>query len=163
MAVLIGTATAGENAFTNVPDVVHPGKSERISFRLEKEEKVTLSVMAENGETVAVIRQAFTAPAGENHMIWDGLKDDGTAAAPGEYSLVLSGASVSVSRKLTIGNVAPQILSVSAPGKVTPGDVWSVTVNTNMEGTLSLYIRLEDGQWHLFMEENVPQGESLHY
>lgn len=161
--VTIGTALAEESAFTNVPDTIHPGKSERISFRLEKEEKVTLSVMTEGGDTVAVIRQDFTAPSGENHMIWDGLKDDGEAAAPGEYLLVLKGGSVSIHKPITIANIAPRILSVAAPAEVNPGDVWSVTVETNMAGTLSLYIRLEDGKWHSFMEAAVPQGESLHY
>ncbi len=164
MLMLTACAALAEgDAFVNVPGEMRPGKSERISFRLEKEDTVTLSVTDEMGQTIYVIRENFKAPAGENHMIWDGLKNDGEAPLPGNYQLQLTGENTSFSVPLLIGREAPKIVSVSAPGLVNPGDIWSVTVEANMPGTLSLYIQNGDGEWNLFLEESVPEGESVHY
>ena len=156
-------AGAEENAFVNVPEEMRPGKSERISFSLAAEDKVTLSLADANGNLVVSIRENFPAPAGENHMIWDGMTKEETPIAPGNYLLTLEGEKARFSVPLLIGSEAPKLLSISAPGLVNPGDVWSVTVESNMPGTLQLFIQYPDGTWNLFYEADVAQGESVHY
>ncbi len=153
---------AAEDGFTVVPQTLHPGKSERISFQLDSADTVTLSLLDENGDVVTVLRQEWNAMAGANNIIWDGLTESGEAPAKGSYQLLAESENTAFTADITLGSEAPQIISIYAPSVVNPGDVWMAEVNVNMPGTLSMRIRMADGQWHTFMEQAIQQGESTH-
>ena len=153
---------AAEDGFTVVPQTLHPGKSERISFQLDNADTVTLSLLDENGDVVTVLRQEWNAMAGANNIIWDGLTENGEAPEKGSYQLLAEGENTAFTADITLGSEAPQIISIYAPSVVNPGDVWMAEVNANMPGTLSMRIRMADGQWHTFMEQTIQQGESTH-
>ena len=153
---------AAEDGFTVVPQTLHPGKSERISFQLDNADTVTLSLLDENGDVVTVLRQGWNAMAGANNIIWDGLTESGEAPAKGSYQLLAEGENTAFTADITLGSEAPQIISIYAPSVVNPGDVWMAEVNVNMPGTLSMRIRMADGQWHTFMEQTIQEGESTH-
>ena len=149
--------------FTVVPDILLPGKTERISFTAPSEGRATVTLQDQAGNETAVIRADMAAAAGVNNLTWDGLDENGQAVSPGIYLLSVSMNGEEALQSLEIGQESPQIVSVSAPASVSPGEVWSVTVETNMPGTFVMRIQLADGAWHNCLEEAVPQGESLHY
>ena len=158
-----GRGLAEGLSFTLAPSEMRPGKTERISFFAPTAGMAELSLIDESGAEVLRIREGLLAEAGENHLSWDGTLADGQPMPQGSYQFRLRMGEEEALAPVQIGPESPQILSVSAPSQVTPGDVWAVTVNLNMPGTLSLRVRLEDGEWHTFLEEAVPAGESVHY
>ena len=158
-------AMAEGAAFTVTPECVRPGKMERISFTVPRAGTAGLYVQDEEGNTAAVIREGFAAAAGENHLTWDGKTADGRNIPAGLYRLLLTddAGKELASAPLTVGKESPELISLSAPRQVSPGTVWELRVDPNMAGILVCRIRLFDGEWHTFMEEPVPVGESVLY
>ncbi len=155
-------ALAAGGEINVVPDVIRPGKSERYSFRVDNGDMVALSLSDENDNLVMLIRN-YEVTEGSHHIIWDGLDQEGNAPAPGEYYFCVQGEKTMLAVPVKVGDRAPQILSISAPNEVNPGDVWQVEVDVNMPGTLTLLVKLSDNEWHPFLEEAVNAGKSTHY
>ena len=69
--------------FTVVPDILLPGKTERISFTAPSEGRATVTLQDQAGNETAVIRADMAAAAGVNNLTWDGLDENGQAVSPG--------------------------------------------------------------------------------
>lgn len=158
-------AALGEEAgFTVSPALLRPGKMERISFSVPRDGTADILVLNEAGEKAAEIRTGLHVTAGENHLTWDGCDRTGSALKAGQYQLqLLLDGQEEACLPIEIGAVSPQVLSLSAPDQVSPGDVWAMTVVTNMPGIILCRIKLNDGEWHTFLEDQVDAGESKHY
>jgi len=85
---------------TGVPTAIHYKSSTAVSG-------VTVEIYDSAGKLVRTL-PATSAIAGQNTVQWDGLADDGTAAAAGDYSVKISAAgnSTALFTPLAIGHVS---------------------------------------------------------
>jgi flagellar hook assembly protein FlgD len=110
---------ASDRAFSPNDDGIKD--SARIRFRLPEADDVTVTILDEDGGTVA--RLARTKPLGEGAQIfrWNGLTDDGLLAPEGEYRVRVGlrdeGRTNTLPReiKLDLQAPRPQIEAVDAP------------------------------------------------
>lgn len=149
-------------SFTVTPDMVRPGKTERISFESPVEGTARLEILDAAGQTVSALRDGLSVAAGVNHLTWDGTDAAGQALPAGEYTLVLTVHDQTIRKTVSIGEPSPQILSVSAADAMQGLDPWQLTVRANLPGTLTLRIKASDGEWLTILEDRVPAGESTH-
>lgn len=161
LALMLPLLAAAEIlSFSVVPNVLRPGKTERISLSVPDSGTARLTLKDQAGSTAAVLQDSMDVVTGENHLSWNGYTAAGQAVTPGEYQLCLEFNGETVSQDITVGQESPQLLSVSSSEALLDGSPWYLSVNANMPGTLMVRIKLQDGQWHIIMEEAVPQGES---
>ena len=153
-------ASAQDLSFTVTPETMRPGKVERISFTSPSAGTVRMELLLMNGETRCVIRDQVEAAAGENHLTWDGMDENGDPIPSGEYLLYLKLGDAAVTSPLSIGDPSPMILSLNAENTFTLGDAWRFTVEVNQPGTLTVRIKNADGQWMEALSEEIPGGES---
>ncbi len=75
-------------SFTVVPEVLRPGKAERIAFIAPREGSATVALL-KDGASVYALRSGVSALAGINNLVWDGCDAQGAPFAPGEYALAV--------------------------------------------------------------------------
>ncbi|MBR5109384.1 MAG: L,D-transpeptidase family protein [Clostridia bacterium] len=153
-------AMAEELAFTVAPDVIYPGKVERVSFYSPLTGKGVLILKDSDGQAAVTIRDSIAVSEGENHLTWDGMDTDGEPIAAGDYSLSISISEREVSRPVRIGQPSPRILNIAADDSAECGGDWAFAVTANEEGTLSLRVRDESGAWQEAMAAPVQAGET---
>ena len=160
LLLLLPLAALGEGLSINtVPALLRPGKAERISFTVPQDGSVRLEVLTAEGASAAVIQEALPVVAGENHLTWNGM--NGAEPLPaGEYLLSVSMNGEEAAETLIVGAPSPRILSVDAESVMLDTASWQAKVQVNMDGTLTLRIRLSDGQWHTALEQPVREGEN---
>ena len=152
--------TAEEMGFTVAPNVIHPGRMERISFSAAQSGTAVFSLLDANGQTSLVIRDFLAVSAGENHLTWDGMDNNGNPIEPGDYSLCINIAETKITRPVKFGAPSPRILNISAPASAECGGDWAFAVEVNEAGTLSVRVKGEDGTWRDAMTAQVPAGET---
>ena len=155
-------ALAQDLSFTVAPDLIRPGKAERISFSSPVSGTARLELLTESGALSAVIREGMAAAEGVNHLSWDGLDENGVPLPAGNYILTVTIGDSRGQHPLRVGEESPQILSVSAPDSLEMGQGWQMAVRLNKEGLLGVYIQLADQQWHSILQADAPAGESIH-
>ncbi|MBE5786207.1 MAG: hypothetical protein E7324_01560 [Clostridiales bacterium] len=153
-------ALAQETDFTVAPDVIRPGKTERISFFADVGGEAHVELRTGDGQLAATIWNGFNAAAGENHLTWNGFDTNGNPCPPGEYLLQLTLGTQTVSRPVTVGTESPRIQSIQADSSILEGEKWPVCAKVNMPGTLLMQIKLADGTWHVILEEKVQEGDN---
>ena len=162
LLLCIFSALAEDAAFTNAPDLMRPGKTERISFSVPEDGSAQLDLIDENGSQAVLIRESMTTYQGENHLSWNGEKADKLPVQPGTYTLrlVLTGSTNTYQalHTLTVGEPAPQVTHIQAPGVLVAGDTWNMMVDCSVPGTLEVRIRLADGEWYTLHEASVQSG-----
>ena len=164
LTLLFCSAYADEMGILSSPEIVFPGKSERITISVKNSDAVKISVFDIDSEQRTIIRDRIPLAKGDNHLVWNGMDIDNQPLQPGNYILFIEGTHTSLSCPVNIGTEAPQILSITAPSIVFPGDTWSVQVKTNMPGTLLMRICPEnEEEWVSVFEQEVTAGESTHY
>ena len=153
---LIGTAE--EMAFTIAPTVIHPGKTERVSFTSPQSGVAVFSLTDTSGETVLPIRETLSVSEGENHLTWDGMDGDGNPIVPGKYQLSIHLSEAEILWPVQIGNPSPRILNISASDSVAWGDEWAFSIEVSQPGELTLRLKGADGAWLDAMTARVPAG-----
>lgn len=136
------TAFAEEPGFTFVPDILHPGKAERISFAVANDTTVTLEVHDASGNVVHTIRKDMSVSAGILNLSFNGCDLKGTALPEGNYQLYLYSEGSMFIADLTVGREAPQITHVvTSSQELITGNPWQLTVNCSMPGTLTVELK----------------------
>ena len=121
LSLIFATAAlAEEPGFTFVPEVLHPGKAERISFAVANDTLVTLEVHDAQGNTVHTIRKDMSVSAGIVNLSYNGCDLAGTALPEGAYQLHLYSEGSMFIADLTIGRAAPQITPARSPSPSYP-------------------------------------------
>ena len=156
---LTGCAWAEDSGFTAVPQLIRPGKMERISFSSDTVGTGRLALLHGNGEEAAVLRENVSISEGMNHFAWNGLDDSGNPLPEGNYTLSLILEGRSFTQPLAVGEPSPQILSLSAETALRQGASWSFTVETSQPGLLTVRLKTGDA-WYTIYESSVPAGET---
>ena len=162
LILLIPCAALAEGLdFTVYPDVIRPGKIERISFSSSDDGEARLELLLPSGEGFAVIRENIAVSAGVNHMTWDGKDVSGEDIPAGDYLLSITLGGQTVSQPLTVGEPSPRILSLSVPQTLVSGEEWSLTIQVNEPGTLTISLKAADNDaWATVLSREVPAGVS---
>ena len=109
---LFSAACAEDLAFSYVPDVIYPGKSERIVLSVPADCELTLEVLPQDGGQVYTLRDHISVSRGDLTVTFNGIAA-GSALAAGEYQLRAQAGGLSAASGFSIGMPAPQVLSAS--------------------------------------------------
>ncbi len=147
----------GGLAFIEAPDLICPGRTERITFASDAEGEVSLSLEDMNG-TVLSVMERYRAIAGTNHITWDGFLPDGGRPEQGEYTLILDMDGVNDKRHITVGAEALRILKVAFPDDLIAGDSAMISVEASLTGRVEMKLSRDGVLWHTIVESYVRAG-----
>ncbi|NLD35054.1 MAG: hypothetical protein GX653_09120, partial [Clostridiales bacterium] len=168
VAVLLLAPLAGISAeqavrLDDIPAVIRPGKTERITFYAGQAGEASLSVEDAAGATLGVAREGLSiANVGSNSLFWNGSLLSGEQLQPGGYVLKLEMGGAVDKQPITIGQPSPQLtnLRLSDP-VITAGQSWSVSTTASMAGELRMVIFDDSHRPHEILHENVPAGNLM--
>ena len=132
-------------ALTDAPEVIYPGRTERITFTSLAAGEV--SVFLENADGTAFpALTGYLAIAGVNHITWDGVLRDGTIPPAGDYTLAVDMEGECARTGIRVGNEAMRILKVVFPSEMTVGEGASITVECSLDGQVEMTASRDGGQ-----------------
>ena len=158
----VSTAFARETGFVYVPQTLSPGKAERICINLESDCTLTLDLLDAQNNTVRTLRSDMQANVGMLNLTYNGLDTAGNALPSGEYTLRLCVEDQIILYPLTIGETAPQILTLSASDDLLFTDTTlELFTNVTTDGTLTLTLTGNDNNGLYTLEDVcVNSGEN---
>ena len=122
-----------------MPELLRPGKTERLVFDCPVETEATVTVLDGSGTAVATLWENEMTVEGENTLYWDG-QVNGTDVAPGRmWDIALSGKEVQT--ELAIGEHAPEL---EADGDALLGEGWYLWVNCSTAGEITVTLDDEE-------------------
>lgn len=137
--------------WTDVPELLRPGKTERLVFDCPVETEATVTVLDGSGTAVATLWENEMTVEGENTLYWDG-QVNGTDVAPGTYTLHIALSGKEVQAELVIGEHAPEL---EADGDALLGEGWYLWVNCSTAGEIT--VTLDDEE---ILRQAVDAGET---
>lgn len=139
LLMLPATALAAKTRtkWTDVPEVVRPGKSARMIFTCPVETTAVITLLDTDGETAATLAENYQTSVGENSLTWDGTSE-GADVAPGKYTLRIALSGKKAETSLTVGEHAPELLDVD--GELHLSADWALHVNCSVPGTIVVQI-----------------------
>lgn len=143
LCLLLPASAEDTLAWTQVPDVLRPGKLMRLTYTTFDATNTAIAVVNEQGETVLHLVGTSSCS-----ITWDG-----TGVATGEYVLRLMCGESVAEHQVTVAEAAPALDVLAAPALAVSG--WTVEVYCNMAGTLT--VALEDGS--VLLAQEVQAGE----
>lgn len=153
----------GEIDITVVPELMRPGKTERLSFLSPVSGTARVTLCSTDDAELLSIRESMTVTEGANHLTWNGYYNQNSAVPPGNYKLCVAIGDERVYAALIVGEISPQIDSVQAPLTLNQYAAWPYTVVCSMAGRLNVDI-LFNGQWTSLYDGDARKGENaLHW
>lgn len=169
-------ASALEAGIIYTPEVLSPGRAERICISVDTACTITLELLDHTGAVVHTLRSDLSIEAGALNLTYNGLDAQGEALPAGEYTLRLLAGDQTVQRTLTIGETAPQIRYIAVQSDALfVNEALPLSVVVTADGTLSLTLTgidnngiypLSDTQvqagsngMELILPDNLPAGE----
>lgn len=143
---------------SEVPGLIRPGKTERISFISSHGGTASLALTDLSGNIVSDVLNGYPAAKGDNTMTWNGFDGRMRLVAPGDYQLVLRVDEDSAIAQVKIGEPGPQITQLMLQdAQVTPGRGWDLSVSVNMPGELLVVFHVADRHYEVY-RGSVPEG-----
>ncbi len=147
----LAALAASAPRWTDVPQLLRPGKAERLTFESPEDAEATVEVLDASGHVAAILWEDKAAVSGENVLYWDGA-----GLAQGAYTLRLTlsgdGDVQEATASLTLGDPAP-VLEADASAQL--DENWTLWVNCSMSGEIS--VTLEDEE---VLRQEVGAGET---
>ena len=144
-------------AFVSAPDTVRPGKTDRYVISLPENGSWECILEDASGRSLGSICRE-TGVAGENAFLWDGLLEDGSEPAPGEYSVKTVWNGTESEMRITVGEPAPRLTGVQAEADAETGTV-TVTADCSCSGTFFAAADTDEGTVTV-MEKPALKGEN---
>ncbi len=144
--LLIPYACSESLRISHMPEVIYPGKAERIVISIPSDDTVTIGIYEKDGTSLlALLRDSMSVSAGEFSVTYNGYTER-NPLPEGSYLLAVRSSTESVSIPFLIGRPAPQILSVTAvPFCSRDSLTLSVSLNVTCSGTLNPLLIDPDG------------------
>lgn len=152
---LLPLAALAETAWQTVPASVHPGQKQLFSY-VSDGGMSSVSVTDAAGDTSYISFGTMVEP-GETSFWWDGCIN-GAALPEGGCTLSVAVGSTEAIATVNISGSMPALELLDAPEE-TASD-WEALVYASAAGTVSVSIRLEDGD-HIIYSGAVDAGENL--
>ena len=156
LLLLLPLAALAGPAWTEVPDIIRPGKAVRLSA--EADGIFNASVLRSDGSVAAALAQGASPQEGVARLYWDGLDASGEPLPEGSYTLLLVSGEASAEAALRVGPPAPMILGLMADDSCS-GD-WTALVDASMPGTLTVTLRTPEGKDELLISQSCEAGET---
>lgn len=157
LLLLLPLVALAEPAWTEVPEVIRPGKSVRLSA--EADGAYDASVLNGDGSIAVVLAQGASPQEGVAWLYWDGTDASGEPLPEGSYTLLLVSGEASAEAALRVGPPAPMILGLMADDSCS-GD-WTALVDASMPGTLTVTLRTPEGKDELLIRQSCEAGETV--
>ena len=142
---------------TDAPEVIYPGRTERITFTSDAAGEVSVYLEADGGAVFPLL-EGYLAIAGTNHVTLDGIPRSGGVPEAGEYTLVIDMDGECARIAVTVGGETMRILKVSFPSGITAGDEASVAVECSMDGRIEMAVSPDGSAWHVIARTYVRAG-----
>ncbi len=146
LLIALTACAEGEIDITVVPELMRPGKTERISFLSDEEGTARVTLCSADDAELLAIRESMAVAEGINHLTWNGYYNQTSAVPPGNYKLCVAMGDRKEYAALVVGDISPQISRVTASLAVNQYAGWDYTVDCSMAGFLNVDI-LYGGQW----------------
>ena len=157
--LIITCATAEGLSLSYVPEVIYPGKAERITLSLSAEAEATLDVLNAQGETVHTIRSRVSLKSGDFTTTFNGCILQGAALPAGEYTLRVQANGETVTQKFRIGAAAPQIqIAALDAAQYELGSPMRLSLTASAEGTLNALLISTGGTAQQVLSAPVATG-----
>ncbi len=162
-AFSFGGALAEEEvlSFVRVPEILYPGRTERIVFSASDAGLADLVLEDGEGNNVCPVFSGVAAAQGSNNLVWDGRMPDGTAVRPGAARLVLTMGDARTEASLEIGEETMQILRIGYEDPLLAGSAASFRVECSLDGLVELNIQDALGEWHPIARGETQEGVVL--
>lgn len=134
-------ASKARTKWTDVPEVVRPGKAARMTFYCPVKTTATVTLLNAQGKTVATLCEDMQTVVGENELTWDGTAD-GEDVTPGTYTLRIALSGKKAETDLTVGTHAPELLDVDGDMHLEAG--WTLHVDCSTAGTVIMLLNGEE-------------------
>ena len=146
--------------FIVTPEVMYPGRLERISYQVPGDGPVDLDLVDPSGNVVSTILTDYHVALGVHHLTWDGMERSGEEVPSGEYELRLTFSGRSVTAKITVHDPIPKLIRVLLPDVLMPGGGAVVIVESSRDGKFSLSIAAGGTTLTMIDDEAVTAGEN---
>lgn len=133
---------AAEGMFTQIPEVLRPGKTERFVYTAAYDGDADIILCDEKGNEWSVMT-AQKVRNGSNSLIWDGMLSDGTYPTEGTYTLCVLAGPEKITSVLRVGALAPRIDGVEIYVSEDTGLV-SFRAECSAEGKLTVVTDVDD-------------------
>lgn len=161
LLIALGTAVpalAEELAFSYAPEVVYPGKAERIVLNVPLSADITLEILDAAGQNVHTLRDQVSASQETMTVIFNGMIN-GEAMLQGEYAFVARTGENIVTRAFTVGEAAPSIsVSAGTPVRNREDVSFSLNVTSSKAGTLNALLISPEGGAQPILSAPVQEG-----
>ncbi|MHC1786363.1 MAG: L,D-transpeptidase [Christensenellales bacterium] len=149
-------------AFQDMPGLIRPGKTERISFFSPIAGEARIELLNIDGTAAYAIKGNLPVQEGSNSLYWSGLDENGNEIRQAEYILALTLGDTRLGYHVKVGPASPQLtnLQVSEP-VIMPGQAWHISATVNMPGILRVMILGEDQKQSELLHQQVAAGEIL--
>ena len=148
-------------AFDDMPGLVRPGKTERLTFSSPTEGEGALFLTDAEGGQLIPLNPQVHVHQGSNTLFWDGMDAQGAPVAPGDYAFVLRFDGADTAAQVKVGDISPRLDPVHvSDASLRPGqDDWLIAATANRPGLLTLSILMDDLQPQAILSQQVPQGD----
>lgn len=145
LALTIFAASAAANGltFASVPDVIRPGKEERLIFTSDTSGTGNIFVTDAQGEKIQ-IKDNLSFQKGTTRVLWDGLDEEGAPLSKGQYTLYVEMDGTLSEAPLSIGEMSPIATIMTAPDALPLGAEWAATITCNMPGRLVIEFEINE-------------------
>lgn len=154
------SALAEELSFTHAPDVINPGKAERLVLSAPTDAELTLEVLDADGQSIQVLRDHVLVSQSPVTVIYNGLTN-GEALAQGAYTFQARTADQAISHPFTVGAAAPSILvSAGTPVRSREDVSFSLDVTSSKSGLLNALLISPEGGAQPILSVPVAEGSN---
>ncbi len=154
------SALAEELSFSHAPDVINPGKAERVVLTAPTDAELTLEVLDADGQSVQVLRDHVLVSQSPVTVIYNGLAN-GEALAQGAYTFQARTADQAISHPFAIGAAAPSILvSAGTPVRSREDVSFSLDVTSSKSGLLNALLISPEGGAQPILSVPVAEGSN---
>ncbi|MGN1021375.1 MAG: L,D-transpeptidase family protein [Aristaeellaceae bacterium] len=157
LLLLLPLSALAETAWTEVPEVIRPGKAVRLTAAVDG--TYDACVLNDEGNVAVMLARDASSQDGTARLYWDGTDASGEPLPEGSCTLRLTCGEESAETPLTIGPCAPMILSLMADD-VCSGS-WTATAETSMPGTLTVTLITPEGEEATVIRQACGAGEAV--
>ncbi|MGI6688274.1 MAG: L,D-transpeptidase [Christensenellales bacterium] len=145
--------------FALTPEMIRPGRTERVGFVAVESGLASLHLEGPEG-ALTPIMDNIPVQAGENHLAWNGFDQTQGLIPQGEYRLVIQMGDERAEAHLIVGLESPRIIKLKIDNShIMPGQPWKMSAHLNMRGKLMVVFHIADQLYEIFNAQ-VPEGET---
>ncbi len=155
-----GHAMADGLSFSIAPEVINPGKAERIVLQVPENSDLTLEIRDAGDQLIQMLRDHTAVTRSPVTVIYNGLLN-GEALPQGDYTFQASSGNQTARQSFSVGDAAPAIQASTGTPVRTREDVsFSLDVTSSKSGTLNALLISPEGGAQPILSVPVEAGSN---